>query len=105
MRRENPKRPMRVGFVSTRIAGSDGVSLEIEKWATVLGQMDHACYYIAGQSDRPDENFIVFSEAHFTHPVIREVTDQCFGGVIRLTSPVVNQRFGSRSRRWLCFMA
>ncbi|HUT71589.1 MAG TPA: hypothetical protein VMW89_13030 [Desulfatiglandales bacterium] len=25
-----------IGFVSTRIAGTDGVSLEIQKWAEVL---------------------------------------------------------------------
>lgn len=89
MRRENATRPMRVGFVSTRIAGSDGVSLEIEKWATVLERMGHTCCYIAGQSDRPDDRSIVFPEAHFTHPVIREVTEQCFGRVVR--SPEVTQ--------------
>jgi mannosylglucosylglycerate synthase len=89
MQRETPIRPMRIGFVSTRIAGSDGVSLEIGKWATVFERMGHACYYISGQSDRPADKSIVFPEAHFTHPVIREVTDQCFGGVIR--SPEVTQ--------------
>ena len=27
-----------VGFISTRIAGTDGVSLELEKWADVFKQ-------------------------------------------------------------------
>ncbi len=34
----------RVGFVSTRIAGTDGVSLEIAKWATELARED-VCYF------------------------------------------------------------
>ena len=25
-----------IGFISTRIAGTDGVSLEIEKWANII---------------------------------------------------------------------
>ena len=29
----------RIGFVSTRIAGTDGVSLEIAKWAHVIERM------------------------------------------------------------------
>ena len=38
----------RVAFVSTRIAGTDGVSLEIAKWAHVLERAGVECYYIAG---------------------------------------------------------
>ena len=45
----------RVGFVSTRIAGTDGVSLEIAKWAEVIERVGIECYYIAGESDRPAE--------------------------------------------------
>ena len=33
------KDPQRVAFVSTRIAGTDGVSLEIAKWAHVIERM------------------------------------------------------------------
>ena len=43
----------RVAFVSTRIAGTDGVSLDIAKWAHVLDRAGAECYYIAGESDRP----------------------------------------------------
>jgi glycosyltransferase involved in cell wall biosynthesis len=89
MPHERPVRPMRVGFISTRISGSDGVSLEIAKWAAVLEGMGHTCCYIAGQCDRPADRSIVIPEAHFTHPVIKMIADQCFGRVIR--TPDVTQ--------------
>ena len=44
-----------VAFVSTRIAGTDGVSLEIEKWARVFEQEGFTCFYFAGELDRPPE--------------------------------------------------
>jgi hypothetical protein len=69
---QHPTQPMRVGFISTRVSGSDGVSLEIAKWATVLERMGHICYYIAGQCDRPDDRSILIPEAHFRHPVISQ---------------------------------
>ena len=44
----------RIGFVSTRIAGTDGVSLEIEKWTRVLeDRIGMECCYICGECDRP----------------------------------------------------
>ena len=52
----------RLGFVSTRIAGTDGVSLEIEKWATVLERMEVECYYIAGELDRPEERCVLIED-------------------------------------------
>ena len=89
MGNEDVIQPMRVGFISTRISGSDGVSLEIAKWANVLEHMGHTCHYIAGQCDRPENRSIVIPEARFTHPVIKTITDQCFGSVIR--TPDVTQ--------------
>jgi glycosyltransferase involved in cell wall biosynthesis len=89
MPQEHLTPPMRVGFLSTRILGSDGVSLEIGKWATVLERMGHTCYYIAGKSDRPDDRSMVIPEAWFTHPVIKMISDECFGRVIR--TPDVSQ--------------
>ncbi len=71
---------MRVAFVSTRIAGKDGVSLEIEKWATVLERLGMECYYIAGECDRPVECSAVIEAAHFSHPEILEITTQAFSG-------------------------
>lgn len=73
----------RVGFVSTRIAGTDGVSLEIAKWAEVIERAGIECYYIAGESDRPAQRSFVIEEAHFNHPAIREISRRAFGVELR----------------------
>ena len=74
----------RIAFVSTRISGTDGVSLEIAKWAAVLERMGHQCFYIAGQcDDRPPERCHVIPEAHFTHPAIAEINHRSFGVQVR----------------------
>ena len=87
----------RIAFVSTRISGTDGVSLEIEKWAEVLERMGHECFYIAGQcDDRPQERSHVIPEAHFTHPVIAEINRRCFG--VRLRSREVSERIREVTR-------
>lgn len=63
-------RPRRVGFVSTRFAGTDGVSLETAKWATVLERLGLESFYLSGLSDRPAERSRVVPEAFFRHPDI-----------------------------------
>lgn len=68
----------RIAFVSTRIAGTDGVSLEIEKWARVLERMGMECYYIAGESDRPPERSAIIPEAHFNHPKVLSISRRAF---------------------------
>lgn len=74
------RKPFRnIGFVSTRIAGTDGVSLEIEKWATVLERKGYNCFYFAGEIDRPSERSFLVKEAHFEDPTIRKITEECFG--------------------------
>ena len=40
----------RIGFVSTRLAGTDGVSLETLKWVRVLESMGHISFCFAGES-------------------------------------------------------
>ena len=42
-----------VGFVSTRFAGTDGVSLETAKWADVFEGVGFSCFYFAGSSIDP----------------------------------------------------
>ncbi len=68
----------RIGFVSTRFAGTDGVSLETAKWAEVLERLGHVCFYLAGASDRPPDNSQSVPEALFTHPDIRRIYDTAF---------------------------
>ncbi len=66
-----PTTSLRVGFVSTRFAGIDGVSLETAKWAEVLEEMGHTCFYFAGFCDRTSERSLVVPEAFFGHPKVR----------------------------------
>jgi glycosyltransferase involved in cell wall biosynthesis len=67
-----------VAFISTRIAGTDGVSLEIEKWADIFEQEGFTCFYFAGELDRPAERCYQVPEAHFTHPDIKDVYLESF---------------------------
>lgn len=71
----------RIGFISTRFAGTDGVSLETDKWATVLERMDHECYYFCGLSDRPEQKSYVVPEAFYRHPTIDTITQTVFAGL------------------------
>ncbi len=68
-----------VGFVATRLAGTDGVSLEAEKWAEVFEQAGFNCYYFAGELDTPAERSYALPEAHFHHPEIMDIYHRCFG--------------------------
>jgi glycosyltransferase involved in cell wall biosynthesis len=77
---KNPSdRIKNIGFVSTRIAGTDGVSLEIQKWADVFERNRFNCFYFAGVSDRDPEKSFLVEEAHFEHPVIEEIKSDLFG--------------------------
>jgi glycosyltransferase involved in cell wall biosynthesis len=68
----------RLGFISTRFAGTDGVSLETEKWAAVLERIGHTCFYFSGQSDRPAQHSRVVPEAFFGHPAIAAIGNAAF---------------------------
>ena len=76
---------LRIGFISTRFSGTDGVSLETEKWADVLEEMGHTCFYFAGMSDRPEDISYVVAEAFFHHPEMDDLHDQIY---TRTTRPV-----------------
>jgi mannosylglucosylglycerate synthase len=67
-----------IGFVSTRLAGTDGVSLETAKWVTVLERLGHTCYYFAGQVDWPAERSRVVPEAFFGHNAVDEINHVSF---------------------------
>ncbi|MBN1936882.1 MAG: glycosyltransferase family 1 protein, partial [Anaerolineae bacterium] len=83
---------MNVGFVSGRLAGTDGVSLETAKWADVLGALGHRVFYCAGEleADGPpglleprmyfhtEEADWIFEHAYgatHTHPELRPRID------------------------------
>ncbi len=67
-----------IGFVSTRLAGTDGVSLEATKWVTVLERLGHTCFFFAGQVDWPAERSRVVPEAFFGHHAVDEITHVSF---------------------------
>lgn len=68
-----------IGFISTRFAGTDGVSLETEKWAYFFERRGITCFYFAGELDRPPEYSYIAEKAHFMHPEIRNIYGKCFG--------------------------
>ena len=72
-----------VGFVSTRFAGTDGVSLETEKWADVFDKEGFGCFYFAGEIDRPQGISYLSPLAHFKHPEILNIYRKCFGVQVR----------------------
>lgn len=72
-----------IGFISTRLAGTDGVSLETTKWVDVLEKEGFSCYYFGGELDTPPEKSYLLKEAHFKHPEIRDIYKNCFGVRIR----------------------
>jgi len=68
-----------IGFVSTRFAGTDGVSLEASKWAAVLAQQGNRCFWFAGELDRDPDCSLLVPEAHFKHPLIQQLHAQVCG--------------------------
>ena len=81
MKRKVREKKKNIGFISTRLAGNDGVSLETAKWADIFESGGHFCFYMAGEldEDRPSERSLLVEEAHFKNPVIQEIFHGCFG--------------------------
>lgn len=68
-----------VGFISTRFAGTDGVSLETEKWARVFESEGFRCFYFAGELDREPATAFLVPKAHFLDPEVRTIFHCAFG--------------------------
>ena len=75
-----PTKCRRIGFISTRFAGTDGVSLETAKWASTLERIGHTCYYFAGECDRPPERSRVVPEAFYRHPEVDAINRGAYAG-------------------------
>ena len=73
----------KIGFVSTRIAGTDGVSLETYKWYQVLERNGYDCYFFAGELDTPPNRSFLEPKAHFDDPEVSAIHDTCFGTTTR----------------------
>jgi len=75
--------PRRIGFISTRFQGTDGVTLEAEKWAQILAGMGHSCFWVAGVLDTPEETSYHAPLAFFNHPEVAAVQNKLFGTTTR----------------------
>ncbi len=84
-----------IGFVSTRFAGNDGVSLESAKWAGVLAEAGHRVFWFAGELDRPTDTSMLVPEAHFTDPANRRIEEAVWGRLHR--SPEINRLITERA--------
>lgn len=69
---------MNVGFVATRLAGVDGVSLEAEKIAEMLESMGHTCFYCAGELQSDSRPGRLVPAMHFNHPTAKQLHDDVF---------------------------
>ncbi|OUT57225.1 MAG: glycosyl transferase family 1 [Rhodopirellula sp. TMED11] len=81
---------VQIGFVGTRFAGTDGVSLESAKWAQVLWDHRHVSHWYSGLSDRDHDTSMVVPHAYFGHPDIEWINRRAFG--TRTRTPDVTRR-------------
>jgi len=70
---------LNIGFVSTRFAGTDGVSLESAKWAEILWESGHVSHWYAGELDRNPGVSSLVPEAFFGHPENEWLNERIWG--------------------------
>ncbi len=68
-----------IGFVSTRFAGTDGVSLESAKWAEVLWDHKHRSFWFAGVLDTDPDISMLAPTAYFGSENIAFINRHVFG--------------------------
>jgi len=73
----------RIGVISTRFEGTDGVTLETGKWVQVLERLDCKCFYLAGACEWDSSLSYVIPEANFKHPDIQRINDVAFNNSSR----------------------
>ena len=75
----------RIGFISTRFAGIDGVSLESAKWAQVLWDYKHLSFWYGGLLHRAPEASMTVPESFFGHPENEWINRAIWGKTRRST--------------------
>ena len=73
----------KIGFISTRFAGIDGVSLESSKWAEVLEKVGYTCFWFAGELDRDTSRCFLVPEAHFQNDENKWINEHILGRKVR----------------------
>ena len=67
-----------IGFIGTRFAGTDGVSLEAAKWARLLWDHRHVSYWYAGKLDTNPDISMLVPHAYFGHPDVQWINQRIF---------------------------
>lgn len=80
----------RIGFISTRFHGTDGVTLEAKKWAQLFEEMGHQTFWMAGLLDTPPAVSHRTPLAYFNHPQIAALQAKLFGVTTR-SRPVTDE--------------
>jgi glycosyltransferase involved in cell wall biosynthesis len=70
---------MHIGFIATRLHGTDGVTLEVEKWAKILEKLGHETYFCAGELGGYAKNGTLIPELHFTDQTAYALSKRAFG--------------------------
>ncbi|MGC3989550.1 MAG: hypothetical protein QM796_07715 [Chthoniobacteraceae bacterium] len=71
--------PKRIGFLSTRFHGTDGVTLEAAKWARILEADGHSSFWMAGLLETPAAVSHLAPLAFFNHPEVAVLQAKLFG--------------------------
>jgi len=79
-----------IGFVGTRFAGTDGVSLEAAKWAKILWDHRHVSYWYGGKLDTDPGVSMLVPHAYFNNPDICWINERIFRSTHR--TPEVTRR-------------
>lgn len=100
----------KIGFISTRFSGTDGVSMEASKWAAVLKQAGHECFWFCGESDRNPEKTMEVPDAHFKDVNNCWINDRIWGRKRRdplVTDAIHDMRFALKKnlRQFLEYFA
>lgn len=69
---------MRIGFIATRLSGTDGVSLEVEKWTRVLHRLGHEVFFCAGELSGYASGGTLIPKLHFADQSIHSLTQKAF---------------------------
>lgn len=75
---------MRIGFISTRLSGTDGVSLEVEKWSKVLEEMGHELFYCAGELGGYARDGTQIPKLHFADKSIQKISRAAFDSEVEV---------------------
>lgn len=70
---------MNIGFISGRLAGTDGVSLETAKWAQVVEQLGHKVFYCAGELEKDGPPALLEPRMYFHTQEADWIFDHAYG--------------------------